>query len=152
MEVDTVMQDVQKRTAVANTPMEYDSAFDMDKLHLYYKLMFPYKKMFKWLSYCKAPTKSSLSTMRMGGDEIDSDYFYHREFSFTLQNDIYCRYLCFKDAIQFHQTLYEKMPIKIDIGAVYNIPVSIVHLINFSQRTIPPLTRKCSSHKKKKWC
>ena len=42
-------------------------------------------------------------------------------FSFTLENDVYCRYLCFKTAEQFKATLVDRLPFKIDIGAVFNI-------------------------------
>ena len=55
-------------------------------------------------------------------DGIQSQYFHNREFSFTLANDVYCRYLCFKTAEQFKETLVSRVPYKIDIGAVYNIP------------------------------
>ena len=53
---------------------------------------------------------------------MQSQYFHHREFSFTLANDVYCRYLCFKTAEQFRDTLVNRCPHKIDMGAVYNIP------------------------------
>lgn len=56
------------------------------------------------------------------GDGVESDYFHNREFSFTLENDVYCRYLCFKTANEFKETLVSKCPHKIDIGAVFNIP------------------------------
>ena len=55
-------------------------------------------------------------------DGISSSYFHNREFSFTLANDVYCRYLCFKTAENFKETLVNRVPYKIDIGAVYNIP------------------------------
>lgn len=53
--------------------------------------------------------------------DILSDYFHQREFSFTLANDIYCRYLSFKTAEDFKNNLVDRVPHKIDIGAVYNI-------------------------------
>ena len=55
-------------------------------------------------------------------DTAKSEQFYNREFSFTLENDVYCRYLCFKTAEQFRETLVSRVPYKIDMGAVYNIP------------------------------
>ena len=54
-------------------------------------------------------------------DGTHSTYFHQREFSFTLANDVYCRYLCFKNANHFKEVLCERVPHKIDIGAVYNI-------------------------------
>lgn len=77
--------------------------------------------MFKWISYNKLANKEnqSLASLEEG---IASPYFHNREFSFTLANDVYCRYLCFKTAESFKETLVERVPYKIDIGAVYNIP------------------------------
>ena len=43
-----------------------------------------------------------------------------REFSFTLEGDIYLRYLTFTSQAEFETALKKKCPIKIDIGAVYN--------------------------------
>lgn len=67
--------------------------------------------MFQWLSYSGAE-----------GEEEFNEFFYNREFSFTLEGDIYCRYECFKNEAEFKAKLIEKKPIKIDIGAVYNVP------------------------------
>jgi DNA primase small subunit len=54
----------------------------------------------------------------------ESTYFTNREFSFTLENDVYCRYLSFKTGRDFHTSLVERCPFKIDIGAVFNFPPS----------------------------
>ena len=35
---------------------------------------------------------------------------------------MYCRYLCFKTAAAFHESLVERVPFKIDLGAVFNYP------------------------------
>lgn len=76
--------------------------------------------MFKWISYNKLNQgQKALASLDEG---ISSNYFHNREFSFTLANDVYCRYLCFKTAEQFRETLIDRVPFKIDIGAVYNIP------------------------------
>jgi DNA primase small subunit len=48
-----------------------------------------------------------------------SDDLEKREFSFTLDGDIYLRFLAFKEASEFKEELKKKKPIKIDIGAVY---------------------------------
>lgn len=55
----------------------------------------------------------------------DSSYIGRREISFTLENDIYVRYLSFHDAAEMEATIREKCPHKIDIGAVYNVDVRI---------------------------
>lgn len=49
-----------------------------------------------------------------------ASYLKHREFSFTLPNDAYLRYHSYLDAESLRTDLVKKLPIKIDIGAVYN--------------------------------
>lgn len=73
-----------------------------ESLKLYYEKLFPYTNYFKWFG------------------QGDSHYFERREFSFTLEGDIYCRFLCFKGDIDFQNEMIRAMPIKIDVGAVYN--------------------------------
>lgn len=69
----------------------------------YYEDYFPVKKIARWLGY---------------GNE--RSYFSNREFSFTLQNDIYIRYLSFDGYAGLASRLKVEVPVKIDIGAVYN--------------------------------
>ena len=45
--------------------------------------------------------------------------FSQREFSFTLENDVYRRYLSFANHVEFEKELIKMCPEKIDIGAVY---------------------------------
>lgn len=53
----------------------------------------------------------------------DPSFIARREFSFTLEHDIYLRYLSFHDAFEMEATIRAKCPHKIDIGAVYNVEV-----------------------------
>ncbi|XP_022648099.1 DNA primase small subunit-like isoform X2 [Varroa jacobsoni] len=76
-----------------------------DALKIYYDRLFPVNLFYKWLSYGRDPAEG---------------YFVNREFSFTLEGDIYLRYLSFKDNINFKADLIKNIPIKIDLGAVYD--------------------------------
>ncbi|OAY79889.1 DNA primase small subunit [Ananas comosus] len=85
--------------------------FNPDYLKIYYGKLFPYADMFKWLSY--------------GNDgkhpACDHSYFGRREFSFTLENDIYIRFQSFGSAKEMENSIKEKCPFKIDIGPVYSV-------------------------------
>ena len=52
------------------------------------------------------------------------DFGSRREFSFTLDGDIYIRYLSFLDAKAWQAECMKKLPHKMDMGAVYTAPVS----------------------------
>ncbi|XP_022141779.1 DNA primase small subunit-like [Momordica charantia] len=90
--------------------------FDVNYLKIYYGKLFPYTDFFKWMSY--------------GNDGkhpgSDQSYFGRREFSFTLENDIYLRYQSFNNLSEMENSIKEKCPFKIDIGPVYNVDVSTI--------------------------
>ncbi|KAK4728865.1 hypothetical protein R3W88_021853 [Solanum pinnatisectum] len=91
--------------------------FNADYLKAYYGKIFPYVDIFKWLSY--------------GNDGkhpgCDHSYFGRREFSFTLDNDIYLRFQSFNTASELENAIKEKCPFKIDIGPVYSVDPSKRH-------------------------
>ncbi|GBG30523.1 DNA primase small subunit [Hondaea fermentalgiana] len=92
------------------------SVFDEELLRVYYARLFPHDAMFRWLSYGNDPDRADEQS------QIDSDYFMRREFSFTMADDVYIRYLCFRDASEFRQLIERKNPHKIDIGPLYTLP------------------------------
>uniref|UniRef100_A0A7S4UQ03 DNA primase n=1 Tax=Guillardia theta TaxID=55529 RepID=A0A7S4UQ03_GUITH len=65
--------------------------------------------MFQWLSY--SPAEQS--------NDSKSEVFARREFSFTLANDVYIRYLSYSSAQEWKADMMKKLPHKIDMGAVY---------------------------------
>ncbi|KAL0445528.1 UNVERIFIED_CONTAM: Abscisic acid receptor PYL8 [Sesamum latifolium] len=73
--------------------------------------LFPYVDMHKWMSY--------------GNDGkhpgCDQSYFGRREFSFTLDNDIYLRFQSFNNVAELENAIKEKCPFKIDIGPMYSV-------------------------------
>ena len=77
--------------------------------HRYYDRIFPANLMCRWLSYgtqhAADPARKLLN---------------RREFSFTTGDDIYIRYLSFEDAAGLKKELLQKLPHKIDIGAVFS--------------------------------
>ena len=58
-------------------------------------------------------------------------YFSHREFSFTLKDDVYIRYQSFSDQKDMEKEIQKRCPYKIDIGAVFSqkVEYSIVSKI-----------------------
>jgi hypothetical protein len=53
-----------------------EPAFSLELLDLYYKRLFPYDHMFRWLSYGNDPADRKPGSTK--------DFFYRREWSFTL--------------------------------------------------------------------
>ncbi|GFZ16421.1 DNA primase POLA3 [Actinidia rufa] len=88
-----------------------NAILDANFLKIYYGKLFPHEDIFKWMSY--------------GNDGkhpgCDQSYFGRREFSFTLENDIYLRYQSFNSLSELEKSINEKCPVKIDIGPVYNV-------------------------------
>lgn len=70
--------------------------------------------MFNWLAYGNDPTKENPS--------IDRDFFAKREWSFTIEDDIYIRYQSFRDKAEMMAAIQKRQPHKIDIGAVFSAP------------------------------
>ena len=52
------------------------------------------------------------------------NFFAHREFSFTLKDDVYIRFQSFTDQKELEKEIINRCPYKIDIGAVYSLKVS----------------------------
>ena len=72
-------------------------------MKIYYANFFPYEMYFSWL----------------GRGEVDQ--FQRREFSFTLENDVYFRFQSYKSCEELKNKLIQYCPKKIDIGAMYNV-------------------------------
>jgi DNA primase small subunit len=56
---------------------------------------------------------------------VPKDYMERREIAFIFEGDKHHRYQTFKLPIELQSELVKKCPHKIDIGAVYNVPVSL---------------------------
>jgi DNA primase small subunit len=78
-----------------------------ENLIAFYSKYFPYNEMYEWLT------------------NGDASSFKKREFSFTTAEDIYLRYKSFNTAEEFKKDMLHVKPRKIDIGAIFTLPVSI---------------------------
>merc|ERR1719414_1911180 len=112
-----------KRAAGAIVPMEVDAGlsvvmknedFSMPLLRIYYDRLFPFMQMFRWLSYRNDPKSANRS--------VAKDFFLRREFTFVLEGDIFCRYMCFRDVDEFRSQVLSRQPIRMEIGAVFTHP------------------------------
>lgn len=101
------------RPIVAAEHMQNED-FSMDLLRVYYDRLFPFQRMHRWLSYRNTPESTNRA--------IEKDFFLRREFTFVLEGDIFCRYLCFRDAQEFKAQVMARMPIRMEIGAVFTHP------------------------------
>ncbi|PON45231.1 DNA primase, small subunit/archaeal [Parasponia andersonii] len=110
-EVETGMDEMEIDGGEQREGNAVPEGFNANYLKVYYGKLFPHADMFKWMSY--------------GNDGkhpgCDQSYFVRREFSFTLGNDIYLRFLSFNSASELENSIKEKCPVKIDIGPVYSV-------------------------------
>jgi hypothetical protein len=54
---------------------------------------------------------------------IVKDYFQRREFCYTMADDVFIRYQCFRDAADFAKSVQARQPYKIDIGPLMSVKV-----------------------------
>ncbi|KAI8921834.1 hypothetical protein DFJ77DRAFT_425488, partial [Powellomyces hirtus] len=71
----------------------------------FYQKLFPFADFYRWLGY----------------GNLDNAYFAKREWSFTLASDVYIRFQSFASAEDLKHEILRMCPVKIDIGAVYNL-------------------------------
>lgn len=81
----------------------YDPESLTAMLPFYYKRIFPYGPYLRWLFYGNL------------------DNFRKREFSFTLNDSIYVRYISYNSPNELKKDLIKRCPQKIDLGAIYDI-------------------------------
>lgn len=96
---------------------EYDRSQLPDYLRIYYTWIFPYERYFEWLHYGQEVAQSLLDKDIAF---IDEESFSNREFSFTLEDDIYVRYQSYESRAALEEGIKKKVPYKIDIGAIFS--------------------------------
>ena len=91
----------------------------------------------------------------------DSESFRNREFSFTLEDDIYVRYQSFESKEELEEGVRKAKPFKIDIGAIFSHRVredrgvmisSTECSLVLSQKTIKRSFRPTSRQKRRNSC
>jgi DNA primase small subunit len=84
--------------------------------------VFPYESYVRWVGAGGASSSPSDKKAQLS----------RREFSFTLADDVYLRYLSFSSAEELKAEMLRRLPHKIDLGAVYNArPSDHQKLANF---------------------
>jgi DNA primase small subunit len=71
---------------------------------IFYQRLFPFRYLFEWLNHSPNPTKA----------------FTNRELAFTLQNDVYLRYLSFTSHSALKAQVIATNPKRFEIGPVYS--------------------------------
>lgn len=71
---------------------------------IFYQRLFPFRYLFEWLNHSPNPTKA----------------FTNRELAFTLQNDVYLRYLSFATHSALKAQVIATNPKRFEIGPVYS--------------------------------
>lgn len=106
-------------SAAAAKAASGDSQHDFEAmLRIYYERLFPLKKICRWLSCSVPPSPDSVASLPAAFANT-AQYFAHREFSFTLADDVYLRFQSFGSAEEMAARVARLQPHKIDIGAVY---------------------------------
>lgn len=77
---------------------------DPEIMKAFYQRLLPYRQLFQWLNHSATPTND----------------FAHREFAFTLPNDVYLRYQSFTTADLFRKQCVALFPSRFEIGPVYS--------------------------------
>lgn len=98
-----------------------EELFLPEHLKVYYSRFFPYELLYRWLVYGQGSPKPAGAASELSGVMI-RDYFARREFNFTLEDDIFVRYLSFPDMAALRKSVISRQPYKIDVGAVFTLP------------------------------
>lgn len=118
----------------ASSSHKYAEGDVHDLMPLYYARLFPAKHMMHWLAYGNDSKNA----------HADQGFMQRREFCFTLEGDIFCRYQSFRDDKELRAALKDKCPSKIDIGPVFNVDPQkrLAYGGNGSDRVFAPTERE----------
>jgi DNA primase small subunit len=99
-----------------------------DLLKNYYDKIFPFDVIFDWISY---GTSEKTVTNKSGNDIAMNK---RREICYTFEGNIFVRYNAFASLKEMETSIKKKVPLKIDIGPLYNHDLSLKKnsLLNFT--------------------
>ena len=89
--------------SLSKKPQNREDSISSKQFSLYYSLFYPSELIIKWIC------RNDLKKLK------------NRELCFTIENDKYIRYQSFLSLSQFKNRIQTLIPIKIDVGAIYNI-------------------------------
>lgn len=84
----------------------------------FYSRLFPYKPFFKWLNQAEGGCPGILPNPPVPGK-----LWTHREFAFTIENDVYIRYNSFNTVYDFQKEVLRLTPSRFEIGPQYSARV-----------------------------
>ncbi|GAQ83086.1 DNA primase catalytic (small) subunit [Klebsormidium nitens] len=110
----TPAADMEVDEAPAKRDVVYEDfeGYSPQLMQQFYRRLFPFPEMVRWLSYGHKKNPHPM---------YDENYLQRREISMTLDGDIFVRYQSFKNADEMAKTIRARNPLKIDIGAVFNV-------------------------------
>eukprot|EP00758_Cryptobia_borreli_P003651 Tbor_TRINITY_DN3892_c0_g2::TRINITY_DN3892_c0_g2_i1::g.5540::m.5540/K02684/PRI1; DNA primase small subunit len=105
--------------------------FAKSDFQAFYKHFYPTEDIVNWLSYNLQTAEDNEEKGRIAAHK-SSSYINNREFCFTLVGDIFTRFRTFATLQDLHEGLIREGPEKIDVGAVYDMPVEKKKMTNIS--------------------
>lgn len=103
-------------------------------MNAFYRRLFPYRPFFLWMNQDNGECPP-IRCLPVAADATTADHtvpsklFTHREFAFTLANDVYIRYNSFYNIDEFKREILRLNPSRFEIGPQYNARVRQMHLL-----------------------
>lgn len=103
-----------------------------DVVKIYFARLFPFKELYQWLSYGNGEMHFShrYIDVRSHSDQMKQTFlhiqllesiFTRREFALIFEGERFLRHQAYSNMDELKRFIKKEKPIKIDIGAVYNV-------------------------------
>lgn len=90
----------------------------------FYRRLFPFKQLFLWLNQEQSSSPLPSLDIELMRRVAPTRQFTHREFSYTLEGEVYVRYKSFANAEEMKKDVVAHNPTRFEIGPVYTGRVS----------------------------